>query len=144
VIIVDASAIIAGGNRSDVNHAVASSWLQNERGGIIAAPVTAEIDYMLSSRGFWQAARNFVVDVSAGRFRVECLLAEEYLLLLSLMDRYADLAPGLSDLSMVVLAHRFQTNRILTFDQRHFRALTPLAGGAFSLVPFDEPLPADA
>ena len=108
------------------------------------APLTAEIDYMLSSRGATQAARDFIVDVAAGRFRVECLAAEEYPLVLSLMDRYADFEPGLSDLSMVVLAYRFDTVRILTFDQRHFRAMTPLQGGVFSLVAFDEELPSPA
>ncbi len=96
---------------------------------------------MLATRGTLQSARNFIVDVSAGRFRVECLASEEYPVILSLMDRYASLDPGLADLSIVVLAYRLNTTRILTFDQRHFRAMKPLQGGTFTLLPFDEPTP---
>jgi uncharacterized protein len=39
----------------------------------------------------------------------------------------------------VILAGRFETRRILTFDERHFRALRPLDGGSFTLLPADLP-----
>lgn len=42
---------------------------------------------------------------------------------------------GLADLSVVVLAHRFRTRRLLTFGERDFRAVTPLSGGSFTLLP---------
>lgn len=44
---------------------------------------------------------------------------------------------GLADLS-VVLARRFGTRRIPTFDERHFQAPRRLDGGAFTLLPADE------
>ncbi|HEX7289612.1 MAG TPA: hypothetical protein VF250_00680 [Conexibacter sp.] len=37
----------------------------------------------------------------------------------------------------IVLAHRHETTRMLTFDERHFRTVAPLAGGAFTLLPAD-------
>jgi hypothetical protein len=37
----------------------------------------------------------------------------------------------------VVLAARFGTTRILTFDERHFRALIPLQGRHFTILPAD-------
>jgi hypothetical protein len=37
------------------------------------------------------------------------------------------------------LAGRYRTRRLLTFDERHFRALRPLGGrGQFKLLPIDE------
>jgi predicted nucleic acid-binding protein len=51
--------------------------------------------------------------------------------------RYADLGLGLADCSLVVLAHRHATKRILSFDERHLRAVAPLAGGAFTILPAD-------
>jgi uncharacterized protein len=36
-----------------------------------------------------------------------------------------------------VLAARWETRRILTLDQRAFRAVTPLQGGAFIVLPAD-------
>lgn len=50
----------------------------------------------------------------------------------------ADLDAGLAGLSVVALAHRFDTPRILTFHERHFRVLRPLSGGSFVLLPGDE------
>jgi hypothetical protein len=37
----------------------------------------------------------------------------------------------------MALAERYGTRRLLTFDERHFRAVTPLQGGAFELLPAD-------
>ena len=50
---------------------------------------------------------------------------------------YADLGIGLADASLVVLAGRFETNRILTLDERHFRTLRTPAGEPFTLLPAD-------
>ena len=81
----------------------------------------------------------FLTDLANGRFRVECLLPMEYEMILQLDRQYADLDAGLADLSVVVLARRFGTRRILTFDERHVRTLRPLDGGAFTLLPGDTP-----
>lgn len=51
--------------------------------------------------------------------------------------RRAQIDLGLADLSLVLLAHKLDTRRILTFDERHFRAVRPLQGGAFTLLPAD-------
>lgn len=105
---------------------------------IIPAPVTAEVDYLLSSQAGDDAARAFLEDISAGRFVVEFLTPDEYGTVLELSRRYRHLRPGLADLSIVVLAHRFGTHRVLTIDQRHFRAMTALDGQPFTLLPWDE------
>lgn len=76
-------------------------------------------------------------DLARGRFRVEGLTDVEHSLALEIHDRYADFDLGLADLSVIVLAFRYRTTRILTFDERHFRAVVPLQGGVFSLLPAD-------
>ena len=40
--------------------------------------------------------------------------------------------------SVVILAHRFRTRRLLTFDERDFRAVAPMSGGSFTLLPRDQ------
>ena len=105
---------------------------------IIPAPVTAEVDYMLQKAAGAGAALRFIEDISAGLFEVECIEPAEYATILELSRRYGNLAPGLADLSIVVLAHRFRTHRILTIDQRHFRAMVALDGKPFTLLPWDE------
>jgi predicted nucleic acid-binding protein len=43
----------------------------------------------------------------------------------------------LAECALVVIANRYRTDRILSFDERHFRAVTPLGGGAFTILPSD-------
>ncbi|MDQ2829618.1 MAG: PIN domain-containing protein [Chloroflexota bacterium] len=104
---------------------------------IIPAPVTAEVDYLVRERGGPAAGRRFLQDLAMGSFSVEGLTLEEHGLALTLHDRYAGLDLGLADLSVVVLAQRYRTRRLLTFDERDFRPITPLQGGAFTLLPAD-------
>ena len=56
---------------------------------------------------------------------------------LAQVHRYVDLDLGLADLSVIVLAHRHRTRRLLTFDERDFRVVSPIQGGAFTLLPAD-------
>jgi uncharacterized protein len=53
-------------------------------------------------------------------------------------ERYADTGLGLADASLVALGERLGTIEIATLDERHFRAVRPLAGGkVFKLMPAD-------
>ena len=53
----------------------------------------------------------------------------------AIIGRYGDQEIGLTDASLVVLAERYRTNRILTLDHRHFRALRTAKGEPFVLLP---------
>lgn len=137
-LIIDAAPIIALMNREDPNSEAVSRLLRDEPAPLIMpAQVSAEIDYFVHRRFGRAARRAFLTDLAQGRFQVACLEPHEYGLVLGYDDRYADLDVGLADLSVVVLAHRFKTRRILTFDERHFRALRSVDGGSFVLLPRD-------
>ena len=137
-LIVDAAPLVALGDSRDRLHDAVASLLHSEGSELIVpAPVSAEVDYLIRLRASPAAARAFLRDVAAGRFRVEALTADEHGVVARLDEQYADLNLGLADLSMVILAHRFKTTRLLTFDERNFRAVTPLAGGSFTLLPRD-------
>lgn len=137
-LVVDAAPLVALGDARDPFHRPVAEVLQAEAGDlIVSAPVTAEVDYLLRRRGGPGAARGFLDDLAAGRFRVEGLSAAEHGIALELDQRYGDLELGLADLSVIVLAHRFRTRRLLTFDERDFRAVMPMSGGSFTLLPAD-------
>ncbi|MEA2273907.1 MAG: uncharacterized protein QOI98_2615, partial [Solirubrobacteraceae bacterium] len=104
---------------------------------VIPAPVSAEIDYLLATRLGARAQRAFLADLAAERFVVACLQTIDYRRFLELEHRYAGLELGLADLAVIVMADRFETLRILTFDERDFRAVSPLQGGSFELLPAD-------
>ena len=137
-LIIDAAPLVALGDRRDPLHSAVLQTLESESGDLVVpAPVFAEIDSLLRSRGGREAARRFLRDVADRRLQVEGLSREEHDIVWDLDGRYGDLDVGLADLSVVVLAQRFRTRRLLTFDERRFRTLRPIAGGAFTLLPTD-------
>jgi predicted nucleic acid-binding protein len=66
---------------------------------------------------------------------VEGLDPDEYAGVARLERNYLDLDLGLADCAAVLLAARLRTRRVLTFDERRFRAVRPLQGGIFELLP---------
>lgn len=137
-LIVDAGPLVALGDRRDPLQEAVEQLLRNEPGSLVVpAPVTAEVDFLLGKRRGSAARQRLYGDLAEGRLLAECLEPEDYAVIAELARRYADLDPGLADLSVVVLAHRFQTTRVATFDERHFRAIRPLHGGSFTLLPAD-------
>jgi uncharacterized protein len=138
-LIIDAAPLVALGDSSDPLHSLVGDVLRGEPGKLVVpAPVSAEADYIIRHRGTAQAAKAFLRDVAAGRFLVEGLTKEEHALAARLDEQYADFELGLADASVVILARRFRTTRLLSFDERDFRAVTPLGGGYFTLLPRDE------
>jgi predicted nucleic acid-binding protein len=136
--IVDAAPLVSAGDERDPHTNAARRALAGEQGDlIIPAPVTAEVDYLLRTRVGAHAARLFLEDVADGRFRVETLTQREHGAALALEGRYRDLGLGLADLSVIILANRFQTRRLITFDERHFQVVTAIDGLPFTLLPAD-------
>jgi predicted nucleic acid-binding protein len=137
-LVIDAAPLVALADEREPRRAEILELLRSERGSLfIPAPVTAEIDYLLDQRFGSPARRAFLEDLAARRYESPALDARDYETALELDRRYADLNLGLADLSVTVLAQKLGTCRILTFDQRHFRALRPLQGGTFEVLPAD-------
>ena len=138
-LVIDAAPLVALADEREPRRDEILEILRAERGSLfVPAPVTAEIDYLLDRRFGAPARRAFLEDLAARRYESPGLEAADYQAALELDRQYADLNLGLADLSVAVLAGRFGTLRILTFDQRHFRALRPIQGGAFTLLPADQ------
>ncbi len=51
--------------------------------------------------------------------------------------QYRDLNVGIADASVVATAERLGIQRLLTVDQRHFRAITPRHWSHFVILPSD-------
>lgn len=137
-VIIDAGPLVALADAKEPLRNAIASVLSNEDGPLVVpAPVTAEVDYLLGQRFGSAARRAFLQDLTAGRLSVYALERTDYATVLELESQYADLDLGLADCSLIVLAARRQTTRLLTFDERHFRAVKPLEGKTFTILPVD-------
>ena len=139
-LIVDAGVLFAQADAGDPDHATIVALLSAERGPLITSQIAvAEADYQILDRLGVDVELAFIDDLAAGTFVVDCLDRDELGMARDLAVRYRDLELGLADASLAVLAARHRTDRLASFDERAFRAITPLRGGAFTVLPPDLP-----
>ncbi|HEV7805520.1 MAG TPA: PIN domain-containing protein [Solirubrobacteraceae bacterium] len=138
MIVVDTSVILAYMNSADEHHEPVRAWLLQADDDLVTTPlIVAEADHLVAARGGWAAASALRVDLAAGAYVVDWW-PQAITTAVRVADRYADMPLGLADASLVALAERHGTVSVATLDERHFRAVRPLAGGAaFRLLPAD-------
>jgi predicted nucleic acid-binding protein len=137
-LVVDASCLLCYVDADEPRHEDVTVLMRAERGTLVTTELAvAEADYLILDRLGVDAELAFLADLTEGTFMVDCLDRRELVEARQVVARYRDLRLGLADASLVVLSARYATNRILTLDERAFRAVTPLQGGAFTILPAD-------
>ncbi|MEA1902637.1 MAG: PIN domain-containing protein [Actinomycetota bacterium] len=104
---------------------------------IVSPLVLCELDYLVTQRHGGKVAGRVLARLAEPEYEIATFESGDLLTALDVMETYADINIGLTDASLVVLAKRYNTNEILTLDQRHFRAIRGLDGRHFKLLPFD-------
>lgn len=139
-IIAGSGAIYGLYDRRDAHHSALRAAIETAHSVILLpAPILGEIDYLLRVRLGNAALLQFLTDVQEGAFVVESITLADLRRCQSLIVKYHDLDLGLTDASVVAIAERYDTNRILTVDQRDFRTIRSIRGKPFHLLPADLP-----
>lgn len=137
-LIIDAGGLYAQADADEPRHAAVAAVLRAEREILVTTELAvAEADYLILDRLGIDVELAFIDDLTSGIFVVECLSRDELRTARAVVEQYRDLRLGLADASLVVLAQRYTATRILTFDERAFRGVTPLQGGSFTILPAD-------
>ena len=138
MILLDTSGLFAALAGNQRAHAAAKEALARAEPPYILSPfVLAELDYFLARQAGVGPELAFLREVASGAYDLVPFLGDDVAAAANVVAEYADLGIGLADASLVVLADRFETNRILTLDERHFRTLRTPAGEPFTLLPAD-------
>jgi predicted nucleic acid-binding protein len=138
-LLVDAGALYAQADAAEPRHAAVRKVLEREREELVTTELAvAEADYLILDRLGPDVELAFLEDLAAGTYLVDCLDRGQLRTARDVVARYRDLRIGLADASLVVMAERHRTRRLLTFDERAFRNVEPLQGGTFTLLPGDE------
>jgi predicted nucleic acid-binding protein len=137
-LIVDAGALYAQADADEPQHAAVAEVLRAERDSLVTSQiVVAEADYLILRRLGIDVELKFLEDLASGTYVIDALTPPELTIARDVVARYRDLELGLADASLVVLAARWRTRRILTLDERAFRVISPLRGGSFEILPAD-------
>jgi predicted nucleic acid-binding protein len=136
VILLDTSGLLAAIDSSQNQHAEAAAALREAGGPLLLSPfVLAELDYLLASRVSAKAQRALLDEVARGAYQLESFTAADVASATAVIRRYRNLAIGLADASIVVLADRHGLLDVLTLDRRHFQVLRGPEGRRFRLRP---------
>ena len=137
-LIVDAGALYAQADADEPAHRDVRAILEREREALVTTELAvAEADYLIFDRLGPDVELAFLEDLAEGTYVVECLDQPQLRAARDVVVRYRDLRLGLADASLVVIAERYATRRLLSFDERAFRAVAPLQGGSFTILPAD-------
>jgi predicted nucleic acid-binding protein len=138
LIVLDTSGLLAALDAGQRAHGPCAETLRSSPGPFLLSPfVLAELDYLLATRVGPAAQRALLAEVARGSYRLEPFSEEDVRRCLALMEKHADLAIGLADASVVILARRHRTTDVLTLDERHFRWLEIEPGRPARILPAD-------
>lgn len=133
-LIVDTSGVVALYDADAAEHDafVATAFAPGTM-RLIPAAILSEIDFMLTVRVNPLAGDRFVDAIVDGFFEIESFTHADAKYVRELLKRYSNLKLGLADGAVMALAERMHCPRILTTDQRHFRAVRPKAFAEFQI-----------
>jgi uncharacterized protein len=78
----------------------------------------------------------FLAEVTDNVYRLVGFVDDDMKSAADLVNTYGDIDIGIADASVAVIAGRYRSVDLLSVDG-HFRAIGPLWGTAFRLLPFD-------
>ena len=136
-LIADTSGIVALFDGDDAFHQAACDALGGAGSVIVPAAIMPEVDYLLSVSFGTDAALLFVDNLVSGALSLDIPPFADLSRAREIIRQYADLELGYVDAAVMATAERLGIDRILTLDERHFRAVTPKSGKPLTLLPAD-------
>src|SRR5918999_328014 len=138
MLVLDTSGLLAALDAGQRFHMSAREALAGHDGPLLlSAFVLAELGYLLATRVSRGAEITLLDEVGRGVYSPEPFSARDMVEAARIMELYADLGIGLADVSVVVLANRYDTLDVLTLDECHFRVLKGPQDHPFRLLPSD-------
>lgn len=138
MILLDTSGLLAALARNQRRHEDARAALETDPGPLVLSPfVLAELDYLVAREAGTDAALALLGEVAVGAYDLVPFDAADVAAARDVIETYRELGIGLADASIVVLAGRFGTSRVLTLDERHFRTLLTPRREPFTVLPAD-------
>lgn len=136
MLVCDTSGLLAYFDASDAHCAEVSLIIAADPGPFVVSPyIVAELDYLLATRRGVHAELSALNELSGDAWELPAFGAIDLREAGRLIDRYQDQDIRVADASLVVLAKRYRTDRLLTLDRRHFRVIRTWAGKPFAMLP---------
>jgi len=134
--IIDSGFLYATLDRGDIHHTRVIQVLETLSDKILLPiPVMVETGYLIHARLGHATMRLFVQQLKGSPLELVSILKTDFPRIHELLTQYADMELDLVDASIAALAERLNIQRILTVDQRDFRAIRPKHCSYFDILP---------
>lgn len=134
--VADTGAIYALYDGSDAHHSAVRAAVAGIREPLhVPMACLGELDYLLREHLGVRAELDFLLAIERGRFVLEALTLVDIPRCKELIAKYESLGLGLADASVVAVAERLKTRRIMTVDWRDFSVVRSARGERFTLIP---------
>ena len=104
---------------------------------IVPVAILAELDYLLRVKLGIKAEIRLLEGIVKGALTLEGFTTEDAARCGELIEQYHDLDLGLADAAVIATAERLEVYRILTVDERDFRAVRTARRIPLVLLPSD-------
>lgn len=137
-LIADSGGLYALYDSRDKNHRAVKEAVRTEAGPIILpVAILAELDCLLRVKLGVRAEMRLLEGIVKGALTLEGFTTEDAARCGELIEQYHDLDLGLAEASVIATAERLEVYRILTVDERDFRAVRTGRGIPLVLLPAD-------
>jgi uncharacterized protein len=137
-VVADSGALFALYDADDKHHEAVRKVVNEVRGPLLVpTAILAELDYLLRHYLGVEAELAFLDDLRLGAYALEPFKEEDAKRCYALIAQYRSLNLDLADAAVMATAERLGLHRVLTVDERHFRAVVSKTGQAFTLLPAD-------
>jgi predicted nucleic acid-binding protein len=134
-VIVDTSALLAFFDASEPDHEAVAAVIAEADALVVSPYVVAELDYLVATRHGVGEELAVLDELASGAWELPTFDQEALRRCSEVILRYRDLAIGVADASLVVLAKRYMTRAIASLDHQHFDVLRSLDGRSFDVLP---------
>lgn len=133
---VDTGVLLAAADSGDADHLACAQLLRDHRGELLVpAPVLPETCWQIERNLGAASEAAFLRLVTTGELAVIDLAMADYCRCVELIERYADLALGFVDASVVTVAENHGIAILATLNERDFRVVRPRHCEAFEPIP---------
>jgi len=134
-IIADTGFVVALLNRLDTRHSEVTTIYTQQEQILLPQTVLAEVAYLLGRNAGGRTVIAFLQGLPASRFRLVALTDQDIKRVAEILADYLDSRIDFVDASVMAVAERYCSTKILTLDQRDFRLFRPKHCDSFEILP---------
>lgn len=133
--LADTGFVVALLNSSDIKHKDVTAVYLQQRQILLPQTVLAEVAYLLGRDAGIPTVVAFLRGMADSRFHVVALTDADLKRVAEILEKYADSRIDFVDASVMAVAERYGSTKILTLDQRDFRLFRPHHCQSFEILP---------